>query len=210
MTPEEKKAIREKREIRMRNWMRGLSWSLPVFSFTSFFGIWHDIAQTGANASASQAQAKSTSVTSNANSGVLFKEGMTNRQISNIQEQLAELGFFNHTITSYYGPVTTSAIKAFQSHYGLPVTGEVDSKTLAALQNAVKQYQTDRLNSPSSASNDDTNNGQTSQSSSSEDEGSSDSNFGTGSSGYGAGSDSQSGGVTQSQQPFPDTSSSAS
>ncbi|GEO27338.1 hypothetical protein AAC03nite_31230 [Alicyclobacillus acidoterrestris] len=189
MTPEQKKAIREKREIRMRQWMRGLSWTLPVFSFTSFFGIWHDIAQTGGNAHASQTQAKSTSVTSTSNtsSGVLFKEGMTSRQISNIQEQLTEIGFFTHTITAYYGPVTTSAIKAFQSQYGLPVTGAVDAKTLAALQNAVKQYQIDHLNSPSS-----------------------DSNVGMGSASDGARDGSQSGGVTQSQEPFPDTSSSAS
>ncbi|MFB5192554.1 peptidoglycan-binding domain-containing protein [Alicyclobacillus fastidiosus] len=212
MTPEEKQRARERREIKLRRWMIGFSWTLPVFSFVSFFDIWNNIAH--ANSSTHTTQTTSTSTTSNTSSKVLYKEGMTSTQVAKIQEQLAKLGFFNNSITSYYGPVTANAVKEFQAQYGLPETGAIDAKTLSALQTAVKQYQTNSLSS--SSSNDDSGtSGQTEQSpsgssgSSSDSSGSSSSsNFNDGSSGYGGYSGSP--GVTQSQQPFPDTSSSAS
>ncbi|WAH41262.1 peptidoglycan-binding protein [Alicyclobacillus fastidiosus] len=173
----------------------------------SLFDVWHNIAH--ASSSTHTTQTASTNTTSNTSDKVLFKEGMTSTQVSKIQEQLAELGFFNDSVTSYYGPETAEVVKEFQSQYGLSVTGDIDSKTLSALQRAVKQYQTNSLSSSSSNSDSGGSGQQTEQSPPTDSESSSRSNFDDGSSGNGDSSGSQST-VTPSQQPFPDTSSSAS
>ncbi|MEM7555967.1 MAG: peptidoglycan-binding protein [Cyanobacteria bacterium P01_A01_bin.84] len=57
-------------------------------------------------------------------------EGVSNNRVKQVQLRLKELGFFrNAEATSYYGPLTRSAVGAYQQFYDLPVTGNVDEAT---------------------------------------------------------------------------------
>lgn len=50
-----------------------------------------------------------------------------------IQQALKDLRFYNGALTGHYGQMTESAVKQFQTTYGLPVTGECDAVTAARL-----------------------------------------------------------------------------
>ncbi|WP_426452018.1 C40 family peptidase [Paenibacillus sp. S-38] len=57
-------------------------------------------------------------------------QGMTSEAVSQLQRDLKTLGYFSYpTITTYYGTVTAGAVRAFQTAYGLPVTGTADTAT---------------------------------------------------------------------------------
>lgn len=153
---EQKQRARERRERKFRRRLATLSWTVPVVAFGSFFSIWHGISaavnpSTTAQPSHSVAsnsvkvnEAKATQSTKTASS-VLFKIGSKGQQVSVIQQQLHELGYFNHLITEYYGPVTAQAVEAFQSAQHLTKTGEMDTTTFNALQQAVKNHLTSNL-----------------------------------------------------------------
>lgn len=162
---EQKQIARQRRERKFRLWLTTLSWTMPVIAFGSFFSIWHSISSAVtspvkskpsvsvvtnhpvSNATSENTQSKSET------SSVLFKVGSKSPQVSVIQEQLYELGYFNHVITEYYGPVTAQAVQSFQMAQHLNVTGEIDNATLHALNRAVKFHHTSRLvssNAPSS------------------------------------------------------------
>jgi Putative peptidoglycan binding domain len=49
------------------------------------------------------------------------------------QARLRQLGFYRGPIDGDIGPGTRRAISRFQHHYGLPVTGWLDNRTLRAL-----------------------------------------------------------------------------
>ncbi len=52
-----------------------------------------------------------------------------------IQDFLKAEGSFTYpSVTGYYGPITTQAVKAFQEKEGLDATGEVDDSTLQRMQ----------------------------------------------------------------------------
>ena len=51
-----------------------------------------------------------------------------------VQQALAQLGYYHGPVNGVVGPQTEEAIRWFQSVYRLPVTGEIDSATLRALQ----------------------------------------------------------------------------
>jgi len=63
--------------------------------------------------------------------------------VSQLQKDLAELGYYKGSIDGWFGPKTMEAVKSFQKANGLKVDGLVGPKTKAAL-NAVLQAQTDR------------------------------------------------------------------
>ena len=50
-----------------------------------------------------------------------------------VQQELAELGYYNGPIDGTVGPQTETAIRWFQSVEKLPVTSQIDSATLGAL-----------------------------------------------------------------------------
>lgn len=52
---------------------------------------------------------------------------------ADIQQALAERGFYYGPIDGDFGPMTQRAIATFQSEAGLPVTGEIDGSLLRAL-----------------------------------------------------------------------------
>ena len=49
--------------------------------------------------------------------------GMTVAQVRRLQSELARLGYFHHAVTGFYGPVTTAAVKQFQSSASLKPDG---------------------------------------------------------------------------------------
>jgi hypothetical protein len=50
-----------------------------------------------------------------------------------LQTTLAQRGYYRGSIDGVWGPETRSAIRSFQAHQGLPVTGQVDGKLIRAL-----------------------------------------------------------------------------
>jgi peptidoglycan hydrolase-like protein with peptidoglycan-binding domain len=62
--------------------------------------------------------------------------GSTGDEVSQLQRQLTDLGYYSGPISGYYGELTESAVREFQSGNGLAVDGVVGSSTLAALQQA--------------------------------------------------------------------------
>ena len=71
--------------------------------------------------------------------------------VTALQAALAQLGFFSATPNGLYGPVTTTAVKAFQKAHGLAQLGVVGPATRAAL-NALGTGGTASANTTSSSS----------------------------------------------------------
>lgn len=64
---------------------------------------------------------------------LLFGPGAHGESVRSIQQKLTAAGFDTNGIDASYGHGTVSAVQAFQKKFGLPVTGEVDDATWAAL-----------------------------------------------------------------------------
>jgi len=65
---------------------------------------------------------------------ILLKEGDIGTEIRFLQQKLADLGYFNHAVTGYFGPVTKAAVIEFQKAKGIaPYPGYVGPATRAAL-----------------------------------------------------------------------------
>lgn len=64
--------------------------------------------------------------------GPTLNRGDTGAPVAELQKMLNATGA-NLTVDGSFGPGTEAAVKVFQASKGLPVTGVVDSKTLAAL-----------------------------------------------------------------------------
>lgn len=62
-----------------------------------------------------------------------FGVGTTNQDVMELQSRLQAEGFFTATPTGYFGPITESAVKAYQSAHGIPSTGFVGPLTRAQL-----------------------------------------------------------------------------
>ncbi|MFD0694172.1 peptidoglycan-binding protein [Paenibacillus sp. GCM10027628] len=62
-----------------------------------------------------------------------FGKGAKGPDVYAVQGMLKSLGYYSGPITGYYGNQTQAGVKAFQSKYGLPVTGNVDDQTLQSI-----------------------------------------------------------------------------
>lgn len=51
-----------------------------------------------------------------------------------LQAALARRGYYHGSVDGLWGPETRNAIRSFQAHQGLPVTGQVDGRLIRALQ----------------------------------------------------------------------------
>lgn len=69
----------------------------------------------------------------NYGSTVVYGPGNNAQFVLFIQQALKELRVYEGALTGYYGQKTESAVKQFQTTYGLPVTGECDAVTAARL-----------------------------------------------------------------------------
>ncbi len=62
-----------------------------------------------------------------------LEKGSRGDDVANLQGFLLEQGFFNAGVTAYFGAVTESSLKAWQTSRGLYASGVADEKTRAAL-----------------------------------------------------------------------------
>ncbi|MGK5632179.1 L,D-transpeptidase family protein, partial [Streptomyces sp. URMC 123] len=68
--------------------------------------------------------------------------------VRELQARLAQLGFFGHRPTGFYGPRTTAAVASFQSRQALPPSGTADAATWARLRALTRQPSRDALRPP--------------------------------------------------------------
>lgn len=140
----QKKLAKERRDRRLRRAMITMSWTTPVLAFGGFFTIWHQLSTTLTPYSSKSTAFTGTTTgattrTVSSNSPIVLAEGATGQNVEILQYALSQLGYFHHALTTYYGPVTASAVKAFQQANNLPATGQLDEQTLNALQAVLNQ-----------------------------------------------------------------------
>lgn len=63
----------------------------------------------------------------------LLGPGDDGDEVRDLQARLRQISWFNTDVTGMYGDVTTTAVRGFQAKREIPVTGEVDQRTLDRL-----------------------------------------------------------------------------
>ncbi|WP_183100486.1 L,D-transpeptidase family protein [Nocardioides pelophilus] len=63
----------------------------------------------------------------------LIAPGASGAEVRDLQARLAQIDWFDADVTGFYGDVTTEAVRGFQEKREIPVTGEVDQRTLDRL-----------------------------------------------------------------------------
>ena len=58
---------------------------------------------------------------------------MQGNQVYKVQNKLRKIGLFSGKIDGIYGPITASAVKAFQARVGIKVDGIIGPVTLSKL-----------------------------------------------------------------------------
>lgn len=107
-----------------------------------YFAI--DSSRNISNRLASQAAtAEGSTSTSSPNVADALNPGDKGTDISNLQQRLKDREYYDYSsITGYYGPVTTEAVKKFQRTHGLEVTGSMTSDSLTLLYSDSAKYYT--------------------------------------------------------------------
>ena len=59
--------------------------------------------------------------------------GSQGSRVRGLQARLRQIGWYSGNVTGFYGSVTTTAVGGFQARRTIPVTGEVDQRTLDRL-----------------------------------------------------------------------------
>ncbi|MBM3664280.1 MAG: peptidoglycan-binding protein, partial [Actinobacteria bacterium] len=72
-------------------------------------------------------------------------ENPTLKANKEIQQDLADLGFYSGPVNGIYGPLTTAAVKKFQARATLPVDGVAGPQTMAAINLALGNDSTDAV-----------------------------------------------------------------
>ncbi|WP_328968881.1 L,D-transpeptidase family protein [Streptomyces sp. NBC_00239] len=80
--------------------------------------------------------------------GVLMKDGTESEQVRELQARLKQLGHFKRSPTAFYGSITSTAVKAFQSGQGLPATGSVNDATWQKLLGLTREPTENELRPP--------------------------------------------------------------
>ncbi|WP_431948911.1 peptidoglycan-binding protein [Actinacidiphila sp. bgisy167] len=70
---------------------------------------------------------------------VVIARGSSSAKVRELQARLKQLGLFGRIPTGYYGDVTATAVRAFQSRHKLPVSGSVTDVTWAKLRSVTRQ-----------------------------------------------------------------------
>ncbi|MEU1536631.1 L,D-transpeptidase family protein [Actinacidiphila glaucinigra] len=79
---------------------------------------------------------------------VVIARGSSSARVRELQARLKQLGLFGRNPTGYYGDVTASAVRAFQSRHKLPASGTVTDRTWAKLRSATRQPTHDAMYPP--------------------------------------------------------------
>jgi len=85
----------------------------------------------------------------------LLEQGSTGDRVRNLQARLKQLAWYSGNITGSYGSVTAAGVRGFQVKRAIPVTGEVDQRTLDRLYAMTRTPTSDELNNrtPKAAAN---------------------------------------------------------
>ncbi|GIQ68541.1 hypothetical protein DUZ99_00135 [Xylanibacillus composti] len=62
-----------------------------------------------------------------------FGKGASGPDVYAVQAMLKSIGYYSGPIDGQYGPLTERGVRLFQSRYGLPATGAVDTQTLQSI-----------------------------------------------------------------------------
>ena len=76
----------------------------------------------------------------------LLKQGSTGAKVRDLQARLKQIGWWSGDVVDTYGPTTATAVKQFQDKRQIPVTGEVDQRTLDRLYAMTRKPTNDELN----------------------------------------------------------------
>ncbi|SNS54091.1 L,D-transpeptidase family protein [Actinacidiphila glaucinigra] len=79
---------------------------------------------------------------------VVIARGSNSARVRELQARLKQLGLFGQNPTGYYGDVTASAVRAFQTRNKLPASGTVTDKTWAKLRSVTRQPTHDAMYPP--------------------------------------------------------------
>lgn len=82
-------------------------------------------------------------------SAFLLKVGVSNDSVRDLQHQLKALGYFNHNVTGYFGPITETAVKKFQTDQKLIADGLVTTATIQKIVEASTKNLLDAIVLPS-------------------------------------------------------------
>jgi N-acetylmuramoyl-L-alanine amidase len=63
----------------------------------------------------------------------LIKAGSTGNEVSKLQQTLKDKGYFNHSVTGYFGTITKDSVIRFQGANGLATDGIVGPQTISKL-----------------------------------------------------------------------------
>ena len=75
----------------------------------------------------------------------LLRAGSSGSRVRDLQARLKQIAWFSDAVSGTYGPVTTAAVRGFQAKRAIPVTGEVDQRTLDRLTAMTRQPTSDEL-----------------------------------------------------------------
>lgn len=75
----------------------------------------------------------------------ILKIGDDDKYVTELQEKLKELGYFNSTSTGYFGTITQQAVIDYQSDKGLTVDGKAGPQTLKSLMGSEYSIPSDRF-----------------------------------------------------------------
>ncbi|WP_107048580.1 L,D-transpeptidase family protein [Streptomyces sp. NRRL S-87] len=78
----------------------------------------------------------------------LMAEGTENDQVRELQARLRQLDYFKRSPTGFYGSMTATAVKGFQTKRQLTATGSVDQKTWDKLLGMTHEPTADELTPP--------------------------------------------------------------
>ncbi len=76
----------------------------------------------------------------------LLASGSKGDGVKDLQARLQQIAWFDASITGNYGPVTVAAVEGFQAKREIPVTGEVDQRTMDRLVAMTRKPTADELN----------------------------------------------------------------
>ncbi|PDZ93938.1 hypothetical protein CON36_36525, partial [Bacillus cereus] len=71
------------------------------------------------------------------NGNGLLKQGTSNSEVQQLQDNLRKLNYFNANSTGYFGSITKSSVIQFQGDKGLSADGIVGPNTKSAIANAL-------------------------------------------------------------------------
>lgn len=76
----------------------------------------------------------------------LLASGATGDSVKDLQARLKQIAWYSPPVDGVYGPQTIAAVEGFQGKREIPVTGEVDQRTLDRLSVMTRRPTTDELN----------------------------------------------------------------